>query len=85
MPLEADEPLVSAIRNAYRDITGDDVRTYTKPAFNDTIRFRHVGIPAVTFGPGDDGWAVYDESISIDTMVTAVQVLESAVREYFSG
>ena len=85
VPLEADEPLVSAIRNAYRDITGDDVRTYTKPAFNDTIRFRHVGIPAVTFGPGDDGWAVYDESISIDTMVTAVQVLESAVREYFSG
>lgn len=53
-------------------------------AFNDTIRFRHVGIPAVTFGPGDDGWAVNDESIGIDTMVTAVQVLEAAVREYFS-
>lgn len=85
VPLEAGDPLVAAIRTAYRDVTGDDVRTYTKPAFNDTIRFRHVGIPAVTFGPGDDGWAVYDESISIDTMATAVEVLEAAVRTYFSA
>lgn len=84
VPLAAGDPLVAAITRAYRGVTGDDVRTYTKPAFNDTIRFRHVGIPAVTFGPGDDGWAVYDESIGIDTMVTAVQVLEAAVREYFS-
>lgn len=84
VPLTAGDPLVAAITTAYRGVTGDDVRTYTKPAFNDTIRFRHVGIPAVTFGPGDDGWAVYDESIGIDTMVTAVQVLEAAVREYFS-
>ncbi|WP_418006077.1 hypothetical protein ACNO8X_12255 [Mycobacterium sp. PDNC021] len=35
--------------------------------------------------PGEDGWAVYDESIGIDTMVTAVQVLEAAVREYLSA
>jgi len=84
VPLASDDRLVAAITGAYRSVTGDDVRTYTKPAFNDTIRFRHVGIPAVTFGPGDDGWAVYDESISIDTMVTAVEVLEAAVREYLS-
>jgi len=84
VPLESDDRLVTAITSAYRSVTGDDVRTYTKPAFNDTIRFRHVGIPAVTFGPGDDGWAVYDESISIDTMATAVEVLEAAVREYLS-
>ncbi len=84
VPLQAEDPLVAAITSAYRDVTGDEVRTYTKPAFNDTIRFRHVGIPAVTFGPGDDGWAVYDESISIDTMATSVQVIEAAVREYLS-
>ncbi len=84
LPLATTDPLVAAIRTAYRDVTGDDVRTYTKPAFNDTIRFRHVGIPAVTFGPGDDGWAVYDESISIDSMATAVRVLEAAVRGHLS-
>jgi hypothetical protein len=53
-------------------------------AFNDTIRFRHAGIPAVTFGPGEDGWAVYDESISVDAMVLAVAVLERAVRTFLS-
>ncbi|MEU9807208.1 M20 family metallopeptidase [Mycobacterium sp. NPDC050853] len=82
--MDDDEPLIAAIVHAYRRVTGEPVRTYTKPAFNDTIRFRHAGIPAVTFGPGDDGWAVYDESISLQTMATAVQVLEQAVRKYLS-
>ncbi|KUI45755.1 hypothetical protein AU198_23125 [Mycobacterium sp. GA-1199] len=83
--IPASDPLVSAIEDAYRAVTGEAVRRYTKPAFNDTIRFRHAGIPAVTFGPGDDGWAVYDESISIDAMVTATQVLERAVRGFLTG
>lgn len=83
--VDDDDPLVTAIRRSYRQVTGESVRTYTKTAFNDTIRFRHAGIPAVTFGPGDDGWAVYDESISLQTMSTAVQVLEQAVREYLSA
>lgn len=85
LPLGADDPVVTAIDDAYRDVTGETVRRYTKPAFNDTIRFRHAGIRAVTFGPGDDGWAVYDESIAIDTMVTAVEVLERAVYRYLSS
>jgi acetylornithine deacetylase len=79
------DPLIVAIDTAYRAVTGETVRHYTKPAFNDTIRFRHAGIPAVTFGPGDDGWAVYDESISVDTMLTATEVLERAVRSYLAG
>ncbi|RAV10640.1 M20 family peptidase [Mycolicibacterium sp. GF69] len=82
--VSSDHPLVTAIADAYLAVTDEAVRHYTKPAFNDTIRFRHAGIPAVTFGPGDDGWAVYDESISIDTMVTATLVLERAVRGYLS-
>jgi len=84
-PLAADDPLVRAISTAYRQVRGEPVRTYTKPAFNDTIRFRHAGIPAVTFGPGDDGWAVYDESIAIDTMESAVRILEETVRRYLAG
>ncbi len=31
------------------------------------------------------GWAVYGHGIGIDTMVTAVQVLEVAVRECLSA
>lgn len=84
-PLNRDEPVVAAIADAYRRVTGEEVRTYVKPAFNDTIRFRHAGIPAVTFGPGDDGWAVYDESVSLENMVTAVEVLEYAARAFLEG
>ncbi|MGV9821916.1 M20 family metallopeptidase [Nocardia xishanensis] len=80
----ADDPVVRAIGEAYRAVTGTPVRHYVKPAFNDTIRFRHAGISAVTFGPGDDGWAVYDESIWVDKTLLAVEVLERAVRGYFA-
>lgn len=80
--LESAEPIVDIVGRAYRDITGTPVRHYTKPAFNDTIRFRHAGIAAVTFGPGDDGWAVYDESISVARIELAIAVLENTIRGF---
>lgn len=83
--LADDEPVVRAIGDAYLEVCGEPVRHYAKPAFNDTIRFRHAGMPAVTFGPGDDGWAVYDESISVAAMRTAVDVLERAARTLLGG
>ncbi|MEV6213491.1 M20 family metallopeptidase [Nocardia sp. NPDC051833] len=82
VPLDADEPIVAALRAGYRDAGGGEVRTYAKPAYCDTIRFRHAGIPAVTFGPGDDGWAVYDESIGVATMEFAVDALAAAIGRY---
>jgi acetylornithine deacetylase len=84
LPVAVAHPLVQAIDAAYADVVGEDVRHYTKPAFNDTIRFRHAGIPAVTFGPGDDGWAVYDESIRVEATVTAVHILENAIRRFLT-
>ncbi|MGW0327111.1 M20 family metallopeptidase [Nocardia sp. NPDC003183] len=81
-PLDVDEPIVAALRAGYHDAGGGPARTYTKPAYCDTIRFRHAGIPAVTFGPGDDGWAVYDESIGITTMEFAAEALAAAVGRY---
>jgi len=82
--LETTEPIVDIISSAYVEITGAPVRHYTKPAFNDTIRFRHAGIPAVTFGPGDDGWDVYDESISLDRIELGIAVLERAIRGFLA-
>lgn len=80
VPLDAEEPVVAALRAAYREVTGEPARCYAKPAYCDTIRFRHAGIPAVTFGPGDDGWAVYDESIGVARMDLAAEVLSRAAR-----
>ncbi|MBF6213270.1 M20/M25/M40 family metallo-hydrolase [Nocardia puris] len=80
--LDADEPIVAALRDSYTDHDPSPARLYAKPAYCDTIRFRHAGIPAVTFGPGDDGWAVYDESISVAGMEFAARVLAGAIRRF---
>ena len=53
---------------------GKDPIPNRKNAFNDTIRFREAGINAVTFGPGEDGWAPDNESISITKAVTAARM-----------
>ena len=52
-----------------------------KNAFNDTIRFREVGINAVTFGPGEDGWAPDNESISITKAVIAAKMYALTIIE----
>lgn len=82
--LAGDDPLVVAIDEAYRAHTGEPVQRYTKPAFNDTIVFRHAGIPAVTFGPGEEGWAVYDESIGLEHVELAAEVITEAVHRFLS-
>ena len=54
-------------------------RPRRKNAFNDTIRFSERGIPAVTFGPGEDGWPPINEYIYIQKSVAATQVLALAL------
>lgn len=85
LTLDGAEPVVAALAGAYAAETGEPARLYCKPAYCDTIRFRHAGLPAVTFGPGDDGWAVYDESISIARMELAASVLSGAIRRFLCG
>ncbi len=80
--LTDDDPLVASIATAYQETTGEDVIRYCKPAFNDTILFRHAGLSAVTFGPGYEGWPVYDEVISRANMRLASDVVEDAARRF---
>ncbi|WP_157042107.1 M20 family metallopeptidase [Nitriliruptor alkaliphilus] len=79
-----DDPLVAALTTSYELVTTRPALHYCKPAFNDTIVFRHAGIPAVTFGPGYEGWPVYDEVISLSTMELARDVLVDAVRRFLT-
>jgi formylaminopyrimidine deformylase len=68
-----DEPCRS-LRSVYRRLMGCEPGVNRKNAFNDTIRFREAGINAVTFGPGEDGWAVDNENISITKAVMATRI-----------
>ena len=71
---EDQEPCVSIV-NSYQKLMGGKTPIFNrKNAFNDTIRFRHAGINAVTFGPGEDGWDPDNESISIPKAVLAAKI-----------
>jgi len=70
-----------ALRNAYRRLLGDEPILYRKNAFNDTIRFAERGIPAVTFGPGEDGWPPINEYIRVQKSVAGTKVLALAMLE----
>lgn len=70
---DEEEPCVS-LRAVYKELMGKEPGINRKNAFNDTIRFRQAGINAVTFGPGEDGWAADNEWISIPKSVTAAKI-----------
>ena len=79
--LEQDEAAnpTAALSRAYARLLGEPPQIYRKNAFNDTIRFAERGHAAVTFGPGDDGWAPVNESIDISRAVAATRVLALTV------
>ena len=79
MPLN-EEPCLS-INKVYSKFMGEEAIPNRKNAFNDTIRFREVGINAVTFGPGEDGWAPDNESISITKAVVAAKMYALTIIE----
>lgn len=83
LPPEA-EPAASLGR-AYRRLLGRDTRYYRKNAYNDTIRFAHRGINAVTFGPGEDGWPPVNEYIRVQKSVAATKVLALAILDLLGG
>ncbi|GLK55507.1 acetylornithine deacetylase [Methylopila capsulata] len=76
---DGDVEPTAALRRAYARVLGAEPKLYRKNAFNDTIRFAERGKAAVTFGPGDDGWAPINESIHIGKAVAATKVLALAM------
>jgi acetylornithine deacetylase/succinyl-diaminopimelate desuccinylase-like protein len=74
------EPVASLCR-AYEEILGRPPRLYRKNAYCDTIRFSERGIPAVTFGPGEDGWPPVNEYIHTPKAVPAARVLAIAISQ----
>lgn len=80
-PVPADQEPCKSLRAVYRGLMGREPGVNRKNAFNDTIRFREAGINAVTFGPGEDGWAVDNESISITKAVMATRIYALAIMQ----
>lgn len=73
-PVDAAAEPVATLASVYAAMQGEAPRMNRKNAFNDTIRFNEAGINAVTFGPGEDGWAADNEWISIPKSVAAARI-----------
>lgn len=80
-PVPGDDQPCTSIKSAYGKVLGGEPKINRKNAFNDTIRFRQAGINAVTFGPGEDGWAPINESISIKKSVAAAKIYALAIMD----
>ncbi len=78
------EPVASLFR-AYEQVLGRPPRLYRKNAYCDTIRFSERGIPAVTFGPGEDGWPPVNEYIHTPKAVPAARIVAMAISEILGG
>ena len=79
------EPCISLQKAYARLMNGKMPELNRKNAFNDTIRLREAGINAVTFGPGEDGWAVDNEYISITKAVAAARIYALTIMSVLNG
>lgn len=70
-----EENPTAALSKSYARLFGETPALYRKNAFNDTIRFAERGHKAITFGPGEDGWAPVNEWIHIPKAVAATRIL----------
>jgi acetylornithine deacetylase/succinyl-diaminopimelate desuccinylase-like protein len=73
-PISVNEEPNLSLSKAYQKLLGETPHINRKNAFNDTIRFNEAGINAVTFGPGEDGWAPVNEGISVPKSVAAAKI-----------
>lgn len=62
---------LNALMQSYEEITGKKPVLFRKNSYTDAVQFSLHGIPALTFGPGDDAWQPINEYIDVDqAMIT---------------
>jgi succinyl-diaminopimelate desuccinylase len=81
-----DDPIVLAVAEAHRDVTGEHPRFGGVPGTTDgTILWRDAGLPVVVYGPGGK-WIAHqaDEFVEIDDLIRHAEVYEAAARRFLS-
>jgi acetylornithine deacetylase len=79
--LAEDAEPAATLARVYQEILNSPPRFYRKNAFNDTIRFSERGFPAITFGPGEDGWPPVNEYIRVKKSIAATEILALTIMD----
>jgi acetylornithine deacetylase len=64
---------LNALIQSYEEITGKRPMLVRKNSYTDAVQFSLHGIPALTFGPGDDAWSPMNEFIDMDQAMIATK------------
>jgi acetylornithine deacetylase len=81
--LDAGHPIVAATARAHEGATGRPAAITGFAAVDDATFLNAVGIPAITYGPGDLRAAhAVDESVAIDELLTAATTYALAAMEW---
>jgi acetylornithine deacetylase len=78
--IDVGHPLVRALQDAYREVTGDELRPVGVKVVADAALFAAAGIPAIYHGPVGDGAHADVEFITVDELVRAAQVYVALLR-----
>jgi acetylornithine deacetylase len=80
--VEADEPLVRVLSDAYARVHGEPPALEATTATTDARHFIRHGIPAVCFGPRAERIHGIDERVSLSSLVDCARVLAHFVRNW---
>jgi acetylornithine deacetylase len=79
--IDPQDALPTAVRNAHKLVTGEDVREGAEPrlgAVGDASFLQRAGVKSVLYGPGDirifKVWPTPDERVTLDELVVAAKV-----------
>jgi acetylornithine deacetylase len=80
--VDAGEPVVQALGDAYARLHGERPGLVATTATTDARHFVRAGIPAVCFGPRGEAYHGIDERVSLRSVTESAQVLGLFIRDW---
>jgi len=70
---------LNALMQSYEDITGKKPVLLRKNSFTDAVEFSLHGVPALTFGPGDEAFPIINDFVDLDQAMIATKAYALAI------
>ena len=70
---------LNALMQSYEEITGKKPVLLRKNSFTDAVEFSLHGVPALTFGPGDEAFPIINDFVDLDQAMIATKAYALAI------